>query len=57
MTMTRDKMIEKLIEDRLNEWVYASCTESLIDCLYRGFKGYDDYTDEELKKACEELAE
>ncbi len=42
-------MIGVLTQDRLNEWVYASNTETLEDVLYYGWKGYRDYTDEELK--------
>ena len=47
--MTRDEMIEILIEDRLSEWVYAQMTDGFVDMLRRGWKGYDEYTDKELQ--------
>lgn len=55
--MTRDEMIELLIEDRINEWVHARMHEGLEEVLFSGWKGYDEYTDEELDEAFELLVE
>lgn len=46
--MTRDKMIETLIDDdvKIIEWA----PEFLDSILMNGFKGYDYYTDEELEE-------
>ena len=46
--MTRDKMIEALIEDdfRVIEWA----PEFLDSILMNGFKGYGNQTDEELEE-------
>ena len=46
--MTREEKIEILTMDRIWEWVYASNTESLEEWLALGFKGYDNFTDQEL---------
>lgn len=53
--MTRNEMINALIEDRLTDWVYARNTDGLEEILLTGWKGYEDYTDLELKEAFEEL--
>lgn len=42
-------MIEVLIEDRLTDWVYASNYDGLEFVLRNGWKGYDNYTNDELK--------
>ena len=46
--MTRDKMIETLIDDdvKVIEWA----PEFLDSMLMNGFKGYGNYTDEELEE-------
>lgn len=54
--MTRNEMIKALIEDRLTDWVYAQNIDGLEDILISGWKGYEDYTDLELKEAFEELS-
>ena len=48
--MTRDKMIETLIDDdvKIIEWA----PEFLDSMLMNGFKGYGNYTDEELEEEC-----
>lgn len=51
--MTRRKMIEILIEDRLTEWVFAGNYDGLEEFLWDGWKGYGEYTDKELKKELE----
>ena len=53
--MTREDMITALIEDRLNDWVFASNTDTLEDALEYGFKGFAEYTDEELKEIIEDF--
>ena len=53
--MTRDEMIEVLIEDKFSEWIYAGCTDSLEEMLLFGWKGLEDYTDQELKETIEEM--
>lgn len=53
--MTREVMINLLIEDRINEWVYARCYDGLEEILYVGWTGYTSYTDQELQEAFMEL--
>jgi len=55
--MTRDEIITILIEDRFNEWIYARCPDGLEHILEFGWKGYDNFTDEELYEAFNELDE
>jgi len=55
--MTREEMTELLIEDRFSEWIYARCPEGLEDILHIGWKGYDNYTQQELEEAFLELPE
>ncbi len=55
--MTRDEIIDLLIEDRINEWIHAAMHEGLKEALYVGWKGFDDYTDQELYDEFEELVE
>lgn len=55
--MNREEMIDILIQDRINEWVHAKCHETLEEFLYIGWKGYEDYSNEELYDAFEELCE
>lgn len=57
MTMTKEEKIEILIEDKFWEWIYARCTDSLEDLLHEGFKGFDNYTDQELDDALDEIGE
>jgi hypothetical protein len=51
--MKRGEMIEVLIQDRINDWVYASNTGTLVEVLMDGWKGYGDYTYKELKEELE----
>lgn len=51
--MSREEMIEVLIQDRLNDWVFASNCDGLEDVLWEGWKGYGKYTDNELKEEIE----
>ncbi len=46
--MTRDEIIDVLIEERISYWVFARCYEDLEDVLFDGWKGFNDYTDDEL---------
>ncbi len=55
--MTREEMIEILVEDRFWEWIYARNTDGLADTLKAGFIGYEDYTDEQLAEALEEMGD
>ncbi len=56
--MTRDEMIDVLIEDRITDWVYAQNTDGLEEMLFCcNWKAYDNYTDDELKEALEFLDE
>ncbi len=48
--LTRQEMIEILIEDRMWDWVYARNYEGLKDMLTIGFNGFENYTDDELKE-------
>ena len=51
--MTRDEKIEILIVDQI--WFYLENDDCLGDALFYGFKGYENYTDEELEKEFKEL--
>lgn len=53
--MTREEIIDLLIEDCINEWVHAHCYDGLEDVLYFGWKGFNDYTDQELEEVFLEL--
>lgn len=53
--MTRDEMITVLIEDKLNEWAFGQNTDSLEERLEYGFKGFGEYSDEELKQMIEDF--
>lgn len=53
--MNRQEMIEILIEDRFEDWIYARNTDGLEDTLRYGWKGLDDCTDKELKEALEDV--
>jgi hypothetical protein len=53
--MTREEIIELLIEDRINEWVHARCYDGLKEILYAGWTGYTSYTDQELQEAFMDL--
>lgn len=57
MTMTREEKIQILIEDRFWDWVYARNYDGLEEMLQIGFKGYDEFTDQELDDALEEIEE
>lgn len=48
--MTKFDMIELLVDDDINSWYDRDdqC-DYLSYLLRRGFKGYDDYTEEELR--------
>lgn len=48
-------MIEKLVEDRFCDWVWARGYSGLEDALRMGLKGFEEYTDDELKEAVDEL--
>lgn len=47
----RDKVIETLIDDDLNS---SFMREYLTEMLTDGFKGYGNFTDQELMKECDE---
>jgi len=51
----REKIIEKLIQDRIGDWVHAHNTDSLEIWLMFGFKGFDDLSDQELEDAIDAL--
>lgn len=57
-TLTRDEMIQILIEDRLTDWVYARNYDSLEYFLLNGWgtskDGYESYSDNELKEELED---
>lgn len=46
--MTRNEIIDVLIQERISYWVFARCYEDLEDVLFDGWKGFNDYTDDEL---------
>jgi len=51
--MTKNEMIDLLIMDRICDWIFARNYDPLKDILLEGFKGYEEYTNEELKDAVE----
>ncbi len=51
--LTREEMIEILIQDRFEDWIYASNTDTLEEALWDGWKGYGEYTNKELKDEIE----
>lgn len=53
--MTRQEKIEILIRDRIWDWVDAHNIDSLAEWLTIGFKGFDNFTDQELDEAIEEI--
>lgn len=55
--MTRNEMIELLIMNHINDWVFAHNYNSLQEVLTIGWKGYNDYTNKELEEAIEEFDE
>lgn len=54
MTMTRDEMINRLIKDKIEYYVYAGMTDDLEDLLYLGFDGFENWSNTELKKAVDD---
>ena len=46
LKLTRDEIIELLIEDELDHFIGDA--DYLAMSLYEGYKGFKDYTDEEL---------
>ena len=46
--INRDKVIKKLIEDDINSYVEHGWIDTLWYVLEQGFKGYANFTDEEL---------
>lgn len=55
--MNRNEIISLLIEDRIGDWVHAHNTDGLEEVLVLGWKGYENYTNQELQEAFEELIE
>lgn len=53
--MNREEMINMLVEDRLTSWVYIQDTFAMEEALRFGWKGFDDYTNDELKAAVSEF--
>lgn len=51
MKNKRDKMIEILVENKIQKWVDTIINLELEEKLITGFKGYENYTYEELKTA------
>lgn len=48
--MTKFDMIELLVDDDINSWYDRDDQYDYLSYLLRrGFKGYDDYTEEELR--------
>ena len=45
----RDNAIDTLINDDVNSYVDHGHIETLYQILYSGFKGYQEYTDEQLE--------
>lgn len=52
MKNNRDKMVDRLIDDDINTIFVMKGEENdeslIAQMLYSGFKGYENYTDEEL---------
>ena len=45
----RDNAIDTLISDDINSYTDHGHIETLYQMLYSGFKGYQEYTDEQLE--------
>ena len=50
----RDKAIKTLIEDDINSYVEHGWIDTLWYVLEQGFKGYANFTDDELNQELEE---
>lgn len=46
--ISRDKVIQALIEDDINSYTEHGFVDTLWYILAEGFKGYNNFTDEEL---------
>lgn len=53
--MTRQEMVDILVEDRFWDWIYARNTDGLDEVLRVGWKGFDEYSNKELAEALEEV--
>lgn len=47
-TLTRNEVIEKIIDDDIDTIYSKQATDYVYNILKSGFKGYDNYTKEEL---------
>lgn len=50
----RDDVVKVLIEDDINSYVEHGWIDTLWYVLEQGFKGYANFTDDELIQECEE---
>lgn len=48
--VSRDKAIDIIIKDKVNEYCYAQCTEGLEHLLFYGWTALDDWTDADLEE-------
>lgn len=56
--MTRDEMINVLIEHKITDWVYCGMTDMLEEfLLFCAWKPLDSYTDKELTNEVESFGE
>lgn len=53
--VNRDKAYQIIINDKMNEIVYARMYEMFEDLLMSGWKGLYDWTDKELEEFISEL--
>jgi len=53
--MTRQQMIDVLVQDDIEYFVYTRMTDDLRDLFQEGRKGYNNYTLDELKEAIAEF--
>lgn len=51
----REEIIERLVEDRFGDWVWSRNYQDLESALRLGFKGFEQYTDDELKEANDDV--
>ncbi|KKQ89243.1 MAG: hypothetical protein UT12_C0019G0012 [Candidatus Curtissbacteria bacterium GW2011_GWC2_38_9] len=47
-------MLDIIVQDKIDYWVHAHCTDDLEETLLWGWKGLDDYSDTELRQMIDE---
>lgn len=53
--MTRDMMIDILVQDKIHDWVCCENTDGLEDMLCEGCAGFFNWSTKELEEATREI--